>query len=168
MKIVTTLARSKIAEQICELVNKYNGWARRFTPASLGATNTVYVVELIGGKVIGVGGMRKLSNAQTEFMHLCVRPEFRRLGIASALSRRRLEILETPVAISHIRSDNIPSVKNSLKSGFVPIKADTRRGYSLLTFARFKDNDSNAVLHNALKGILNGLLHTGRHNTARR
>lgn len=167
MKIVSTLTKSKIVEQVCELVNKYNGWARRFTPARLRATDTVYVVEIIGDIVIGVGGMKKLNNVQTEFMHLCVKPEFRRLGIASTLSRRRLEILETPVAISHIRSDNIPSVKNSLKSGFVPIKADPRRGYSLLTFARFKDNSNNIMLRNALKEILNGLLRTKGYDTAR-
>lgn len=165
MKIVGTLTRGKIVEQICELVNKYNGWPRRFTPANLRTTSTVYVVEIARDVVIGVGGMKKLNCIQTEFMHLCVRPEFRRMGIANTLSRRRLEILETPIAISHIRSDNIPSVKNSLKSGFVPIKAHLKRGYSLLTFTRFKDDISNTILRDAFKEMINGLLRAGSYNT---
>ncbi len=175
MRIVSTLTRDEIAGQICELINKYNGWARRFTPARLKATDTTYVVELVGNKVAGVGGMRKLSNAQTEFMHLCVRPEFRRLGIANLLSKKRLCLLETPIALSYIRSDNIPSINNSIKSGFVPIKADykkggyniltSKRGYSLLTFIRFKNEGSNTTLRNVFKEILHGTLFIGSYST---
>lgn len=165
MKIVNTLKRDEIVGQICDLINKYNGWARRFTPARLNTTNAVYAVEMVGNLVVGVGGLKKLNDAQSEFMHLCVRPEFRRLGIASRLSKRRLELLNTPIVISHIRSDNIPSISNSLKTGFVPVKAVLKGEYSLLTFARFKDENSNAVLRNILKEALNGTIHTECYNT---
>ncbi len=164
MKIISTLTKSEIAGQICELINKHNGWYRRFTPANIEVTNNLYVVELLGNKVIGVGGMRKLSNIHTEFMHLCVRPEFRRQGIAIKLSIKRLNLLETPIALSYIRNNNIPSMMNSLKSGFVPIEESRKRGYNILTFVRFKDESDNVALQSILKETLNGVLYTGRCN----
>lgn len=168
MKIVSTLKQDEIVGQICELLNRYNGWTRRFTPARLKATNAVYVIELVGSVIAGVGGLKKLNDAQSEFMHLCVRPEFRRLKIASRLSKRRLELLSTPIAISHIRSDNVPSIRNSLKTGFVPIKADLKEGYSLLTFARLKDENSNTILRNTLKEAINGTIRTEGYNKTQR
>lgn len=166
MKIVSVLKQDEIVGQICGLINRYNGWARRFTSAHLRATGATYVIELVGNLVVGVGGLKRLDNTQSEFMHLCVRPEFRRLGVASRLSKRRLELLNTPIAMSHIRSNNIPSIRNSLKTGFFPVKMDPKEGYSLLTFARFKDESSNMVLKNALKEALDGTIRTESHNTA--
>ncbi len=166
MRIVSTLKQDEIAGQICDLLNEYNGWTRRFTPARLKTTNTVYVIELVGSVVAGVGGLKKLNDTQSEFMHLCVRPEFRRLGIASRLAKKRLELLSTPIAISHIRSDNVPSIRNSLKAGFVPVKADLKGRYSLLTFVRFKNESSNIVLRNILKEATNGTIRTESYNKA--
>lgn len=163
MEIVGVLGTDKTVEQICYLINKYNGWARQFTPHNLRATNTIYVVSLFEDTVIGVGGLKKLNDTQTEFMHLCVRPEFRRLGIASRISKRRLELLDTPVAISHIRSDNMPSIKNSLKSGFVLISSTPKRDCSILTFARFKSDELNRLLKCVSGEILNGILRTECH-----
>lgn len=87
------------------------------------ARSCVVVVALEKiGRVVGVGAVKKRRGNIAEVGYLIVDPNFRRRHIAQELTRRRIEAAREAgleLLFTNIRSDNIESLGNLRKAGFI-------------------------------------------------
>ena len=125
-----------VANQIANMLNRYNRWATTFSAMSILSLPTKYFVEMHNNRVIGCAGIQRDYATTTKIQHICVLPEFRKLGIAKMLVNRSLAEVITEFAYMTIREDNVASLTMAESSGFRYISKHWFRDHWTLTYAK--------------------------------
>ena len=108
MKCLRLIGDDRVAEQICGLVNTYNGWYRSFSPEEILNGEGIYIIESIGDTVLGCIGIVPFyifaeTTALSEIRHLCVHPVVRNMGFGERLIQRAFECMPTQKSIVFIK-----------------------------------------------------------------
>jgi GNAT superfamily N-acetyltransferase len=138
-KFILTTSANSLAAQIASLINA-GGQLKFYLPSTAILSSPVqYLIELDHEKVIGTIGMHVHHPRVTELKHLCVHPDYRRQGLGLKLLERGVSACPTEFAYGAVRSDNATNIRNNFRVGMKLIGKKTRRGYSILIFARRKN-----------------------------
>lgn len=135
-KFLLTTTNRNIAAQIASLVNAGKQLYYTQTETSVINNNVRYVVELCGEQVIGVIGLEQMSSQMTEVKHLCVHPDYRCKGLGLKLLKKGIEYATTEFVYSHVRENNVASIKANIHAGFKPVAKYISRGRYIIIFAR--------------------------------
>jgi ribosomal protein S18 acetylase RimI-like enzyme len=141
-KFLLTLDANSLATQISSLINSGHQLKFYLTQESIKYSPVRYLIELHKDKVIGTIGLEQYGPRVTELKHLCVHPDYRRQGIGLKLLERGAEASLTEFVFGAVRSDNLVNIRNNLRIGMVPIGKKSKRGYSIIIFARRRDSDT--------------------------
>lgn len=141
-KFLLTLSPQNLAGQIASLINDGGQLRLHLSVHHILRSQTEYIVELDGQKVIGVIGLHKTSPRATELRHLCVRPEYRGRGLGRRLLEKGIENTRTEMVYGIVRRDNEVNVRNNLRVGMTPVAKVQNR---LIVFARRKNVYKNRV-----------------------
>lgn len=141
-KFLLTLSPQNLAGQIASLINDGGQLRLHLSVHHILRSQTEYIVELDGQKVIGVIGLHKTGPRATELRHLCVRPEYRSRGLGRRLLEKGIENTKTEMVYGIVRRDNKVNVRNNLRVGMTPVAKVQNR---LIVFARRKNVYKNRV-----------------------
>ena len=124
MNYIRSIGEDQITNQICDLVNTYDGWCRPFTPEEIKRADGFYIIESLGRLVLGCIGLISVHDIMmyTEIRHLRVHPLARRQGLGKLLLQEAIRSMPTEVGVAFIKEDNIVSLNMFLKEGFVVAK----------------------------------------------
>lgn len=131
-----SLPAEEIARQVADLLNKHNKLRMRHSVWSLMNSAAAYFTEIYGDRVVGCSAILRETEDVTRQFHLCVHPDFRRMGIARKLKRTSLSHVETPFVYVTIREDNIASITLNVSEGFKIIKKDWSQDHYVLLLAK--------------------------------
>lgn len=131
-----SLPAEQIAEQIAQLVNKYNKLYKRHNAYSIINSPAKYFIEVHGDKIVGCTALLKEEPKLSRNFHTCVDPDFRRRGIAKKLKLMAINNCETEFIFSTVREDNIPSIRMNQSLGYVFVKKEWSRDHYVITFGR--------------------------------
>jgi ribosomal protein S18 acetylase RimI-like enzyme len=132
----TTLPAEEIAQQVADLLNKYNKLRVHHSGYSIMNSSADYFAEIYGDRVVGCSAIIRETEEVTKQFHLCVAPEFRRLGVARKLKRRSMSYVKTPYVYVTIREDNPASIALNDSEGFLLIKETRFRNHNVLLLAK--------------------------------
>jgi len=135
-----TLSTEEISRQIAELLNNNNKLTRYHSIHTLKLDKGAYFVDIVGGQVIGCSAIHQENDQLTRQFHLCVHPNFRRLGIGRKLKLAALAHIVTPYVYITIREDNIASINLNMSLGFVLVKKDWAGDHNVLTLGGITAN----------------------------
>lgn len=141
----TTLPAEEIARQVAELLNAHNRLRVRHTGHTIMASRGAYVVDIVGGQVIGCSAILRENEQLTRQFHLCVHPDWRRRGLARKLKLASLGNVGTPYVYVTIREDNIASINLNTSLGFVFIKKEKAGDHNVLTLGRMMTDGRQAA-----------------------
>jgi len=141
-KFLLTLSPQNLAGQIASLINAGGQLRLNLAVHHILRSQTEYIVELDGQKVIGVIGVHKVSPQATELRHLCVRPEYRGRGLGRKLLEKGIENTKTEIVYGLVRRDNKVNMRNNLRVGMIPVAKVQNR---LIVFARRRNGYQNRV-----------------------
>jgi ribosomal protein S18 acetylase RimI-like enzyme len=139
-----SVSEQDMAMQIADMLNRYNGWATRFSAQSLLMTPARYFVELENTIVVGCASHLKEYETLTKIQHICVLPSHRRRGIAARLTELAIDNSETEFVYMTIREDNAASLKLAISLGFKYITKHWFRDHWTLTYGRRKNHGSRS------------------------
>ena len=131
-----TLSAEEISQQVAKLLNTHNQLKTRHNTHTVMEMRGAYFVDVIAGQVVGCSAILRENAQVTRQFHLCVRPEFRRQGIARKLKLAALRNVSTPYVYVTIREDNVASINLNASLGFVFVKKDWARDHYVLTLGR--------------------------------
>ena len=132
-----SLDNLSIANQIADMVNKYNKWSCKFSGQSILLSNgTRYFVEIEGSRIVGCAGYVQDYERATKIQHICVLPTHRGHGIAKKLTGLTIKHATTEYVYMTIREDNLPSIKMAISLGFEFSSKRWFRDHWTLTFVR--------------------------------
>lgn len=141
-KFLLTIDANSLAAQISSLINSGHQLRFYLTQESIKYSPVRYLVELHKDKVIGTIGLEQCNPRVTELKHLCVHPDYRRQGIGMKLLEKGAKAALTELVFGAVRSDNLVNIRNNLRIGMVPIGKKSKRGYSIIIFARRRAGDT--------------------------
>lgn len=131
-----------VAEQIANLLNKYNNLNYIYTTKKILQNNVRYLVEqgVVNGtqEVIGCLGFSVINNNSTKIRHICVHENFRRQNIANRLLYSAIQRTTTTNIFMNIRSDNYPSLLLAERNNFFILDIINKGSYNLVTVGRTK------------------------------
>lgn len=149
-----SLTSKEMSVQIANMVNMYNRWYTRFSPGGIALTPARYFVEVYGNKVVGCSSTLREYKNLSKIQHICVLPEYRRLGIAKRLAKLAIENSDTEYVYMTIREDNTASLAMAQSLGFRYGQKHWFRDHWTYSLARRRDGILNT---NIEKGAtLNG------------
>ena len=131
-----TLSAGEISQQVAELLNTHNQLRTQHNAHTVMGMKGAYFVDIISGQVVGCSAILRENAQVTRQFHLCVRPEFRRQGIARKLKLAALRNVSTPYVYVTIREDNVASINLNTSIGFVFVKKDWAHDHYVLTLGR--------------------------------
>ena len=131
-----SLSTDEMSMQIAELINTHNQLYKKHTRYSVQNSIAKYFVEVINDRVIGCTALIKEEINLSRNFHTCVRPEFRRKGIARKLKLLAIQNCDTGYIFSTVREDNIPSINMNLSLGYVFVNRIWYRDHYVLTLGR--------------------------------
>jgi len=141
-KFLLTVDADSLATQIANLINSGHQLKFFLAQESIKYSPVRYLIELHKDKVIGTIGLEQCNSRVTELKHLCVHPDYRRQGIGLKLLEKGAKSSLTEFVFGAVRSDNLVNIRNNLRIGMVPIGKKSKRGYSIIIFARRRDSDT--------------------------
>ena len=135
------MAKEKIAEQIATMLNDNNQLYRKHNSLSILGGIADYFVEVAGNtasgeKVIGCVALEQEFTTLSKIKHLCVLPEYRRLGVARKLLNVAIQSCKTQNVYMTIREDNKASLRLASSLNFVFVKKDWSRDHNVITLGR--------------------------------
>ena len=131
-----TLPAEEIARQVAALLNTHNQLRTQHNVHTVMGMRGAYFVDIIAEQVIGCSAILRENDQVTRQFHLCVRPDFRRQGIARKLKLAALRNVSTPYVYVTIREDNVASINLNTSVGFVFVKKDWVHDHYVLTLGR--------------------------------
>ena len=131
-----SVSEQVMANQITDMVNRYNQWYTKFSVAALFLSQASYFVELEGNRVVACAGLVKEYPTLAKIMHVCVLPEYRNRKLASKLVNMSATNSGTEHVYMTVRDDNAASLKMAKSLGFVPIRTDWFRDHYTHTLGR--------------------------------
>jgi GNAT superfamily N-acetyltransferase len=142
-KFILSVGPQEVATGVSKLINQGGQFGYQLTPTGITKNPISYMIELDGGKIIGVIGLERVHPKVTELKHLSVDPGYRRKGIGKRLLEKAIKYSPTEFIYGMVRADNATNIRNNLRVGMTPIgKKRGRHGY-LICFAR-RTNGTNA------------------------
>ena len=138
-----SLTNEEIAKQIANLLNKYNRLYIRHNGFTIAARATDYFIEVFGDKVVGCTSITKKNSDWSVIKYVCVKPEFRRKGIADKLINLAIQNCKTKYIYMTIREDNIASLHMANKLGFTTIKQEWSKDHYLMVVGRKVKHGTN-------------------------
>ena len=141
-KFLLTVDADSLAAQISSLINSGHQLKFFLAQDSVKYSPVRYLIELHRDKVIGTIGLEQCNPRVTELKHLCVHPDYRRQGIGVKLLEKGAKASLTEFVFGAVRSDNLVNIRNNLRIGMVPVGKKSKRGYSIIIFARRRDSDT--------------------------
>lgn len=133
-----SLSSSEIATQIAGLLNHYNKLTVKHSCGSIQGSLANYFVEVDKDKVVGCVATVKTSENLSLIKHICVHPNYRRLGIAKKLTSLAIEKSPTTYINMTIRSDNVPSQIMAKSLGFVLVERRKAGDHDVIMVGRRK------------------------------
>jgi RimJ/RimL family protein N-acetyltransferase len=145
-KFMITLDKAVISQQVAALVNSGRQLHTHLTPHYILTNPITYLIEISGGRIIGVIGIEQVRPNVTEIKHLCVDPAFRGHGLGRKLLNKAVATASTPLVYGLVRSDNLVNIRNNIRIGMRPIGKKKGYGpYSLIIFAKDKTKNRRAA-----------------------
>lgn len=130
------ISHQEIANQIADLINSYNSLATMRTSHDILNGNVRYVVETHGKFVIGLAGIEKVSYQLSELKHMVVHPDWRGKGLGSFVSKRALQLCETPSVYATVKITNKASIRALEKIEFLKAHEFSAGDHSLMMLIR--------------------------------
>lgn len=132
-----SLDNLSIANQIADMINRYNKWSCKFSGQSILLSNgTRYFIEVEGSKVVGCAGFIHDYERATKIQHICVLPTHRGKGVSKKLVTLAIKQASTEFVYMTVREDNLPSIKMATSLGFMASSKRWFRDHWTLTFVR--------------------------------
>jgi ribosomal protein S18 acetylase RimI-like enzyme len=131
-----TLPRNELAGQIAKLLNENNKLTVHHTANTILTSRANYFVDVVNGIVIGCVALQKENALFTRQFHMCVHPNFRRLGIAKRLSQAAVNSADTQYVYTTIREDNAASLNLNKNLGFTIIGGVWVNDHNVLTLVK--------------------------------
>lgn len=123
MAFYITLSEDSIAEQIALLLNQHNKLKKVHNVYSILNGTSDYFIETHLDRVIGCAALDDALYAEhSRIKHVCVAPEYRRMGIAKKVINTAINNCSTKYVYATIRQENLPSLNLWASLGFVYIK----------------------------------------------
>lgn len=119
-----SMTSQEISNQIADMINRYNRWSKIFSASSIMSTNAKYFVEVERSNVVGCVACLAEYPTLSKIHHVCVLPEYRRLGLGKKLVRIAIEHCDTDYVYMSIREDNEPSIRLAESLGFTYVRQD--------------------------------------------
>jgi ribosomal protein S18 acetylase RimI-like enzyme len=137
-----SVSEHDMANQISNMLNRYNRWATKFSAQSLLMMQARYFVELENTTVVGCASHFKEYETLTKIQYICVLPSHQQRGIAKRLTNLAIDNSETEFVYMTIREDNTPSLMLARSLEFRYITKHWFRDHWTLTYGRRKDHGS--------------------------
>jgi ribosomal protein S18 acetylase RimI-like enzyme len=131
-----SLTNEEIAKQIADLINKHNCLYVKHNGFTIASRTTDYFVEIFGNEVVGCASITKENNNWSIIKYVCVKPEFRRKGIANKLVNLSVQNCKTKYVYMTIREDNVASLRMANKLEFTIMKQEWSRNHYLIVVGR--------------------------------
>jgi ribosomal protein S18 acetylase RimI-like enzyme len=128
--------KNYIAEQIAELINKYNKWYIIHTTESVLNSMSKYFVHMEGERVVGCAACLYEYPTLSKVLHVCVVPECRKQKIASKLVSMAIKNCVTDNVYMIIREDNVASRRLAVSLGFIEVRARWFKDHNVIYYAR--------------------------------
>ena len=138
-----SLTNEEIAKQIANLINKYSCLYVKHNGFTIAGRTTNYFVEIFGNEVVGCASITKENDNWSIIKYICVKPEFRRKGIANKLVSLSIQNCKTKYVYMTIREDNAASLHMASKLGFATIKQEWSRNHYLIIVGRKVKHGTN-------------------------
>lgn len=132
----TSLSSLEIANQIAEMLNKHNRLTTKHYGPGVATSAGKYFVEIDRDKVIGCVAIIQESPDLSKLFHACVRPEYRKHGIARKLMQIAIGQCKTSHVYGTIREDNAASLAMVRNLGFVFVKKEWHYDHNVITVGR--------------------------------
>ncbi len=115
-----SISNDEIAEQIATLLNTFNLLRVTHTKDTIKSGIANYFVEIIKSKVIGCAALNRDMQYDdlSKIKHVCVHPEYRRLGVARKLITLAINHATTTYVYMTIRQANRASQSLAYKMNF--------------------------------------------------
>ena len=147
-----SLNNRSIATQVAAMINTHNKWATTFSANSIIASASHYFIELHLDKVVGCAGGTKTHPNLTKIQHICVLPQYRRVGIGKKLTDTVIKNCETDYVYMTIREDNMASIAMANSLGFIYTQKHWFRNHWTYTYSR-RTIISGKEINNAAKSM---------------
>ena len=138
-----SLTNEEIAKQIANLINKHNCLYVKHNGFTIASRTTDYFVEIFGNEVVGCASITKENNNWSVIKYVCVKPEFRRKGIANKLVSLSIQNCKTKYVYMTIREDNTASLRMANKLEFATMKQEWSRNHYLIIVGRKVEHGTN-------------------------
>lgn len=132
------LSAESMASQIAKMLNKYNRLYKSHTGWSISQEPIRYFVEVVGNRVIGCAGLMQEREDLSKILHVCVKPEYRKRGIAKKLIQVALDNCKTMLIYMTIREDNTASLRMAESMKFIPVNKYWSKDHNVVIMGRRK------------------------------
>lgn len=119
-----SMTSKEISTQIADMINKYNRWSRIFSADEIMSASAKYFIEVERSRVVGCASFIVEHPTLSKIQHVCVLPEYRRLGLGRKLVTITINHCDTDYIYMSIREDNEPSIRLAESLGFVYVRRD--------------------------------------------
>lgn len=122
--------------QISNMINRHNRWRKVFSPKELMYNKATYIAIMYEKVIIACAGVYRESPTVSKIQHVCVLPEFRRMGAAVSMVNYITNLCHTDYVYMTIRCDNTSSILMALRTGFIYHGRTWSTDHWTLTFVR--------------------------------